>query len=45
MVSPCLQEMRYPLILTNAEKEVARKVVLTFKQTVCGFDLLRSEVN
>ncbi|EOD15631.1 hypothetical protein EMIHUDRAFT_427613 [Emiliania huxleyi CCMP1516] len=37
------KELRYPLILNNDEKEIARKVVLAFGQTLCGFDLLRSE--
>ena len=36
------KEQRYPLILTGIEKEIARKVVLAFGQTICGFDLLRS---
>ena len=36
------REVRYPVILTAAEKEIARKVVLAFGQTLCGFDLLRS---
>ena len=36
------REVRYPVILTGAEKEIARKVVLAFGQTLCGFDLLRS---
>lgn len=36
------KEIRYPVILTNAEKLIARKVCLAFKQTVCGFDLLRA---
>lgn len=35
------KEVRYPVILSNAEKLIARKVCLAFKQTVCGFDLLR----
>ena len=37
------KELRYPLILNNDEKEIARKVVLAFGQTLCGLDLLRSE--
>lgn len=36
------KEVRYPVILTNSEKLIARKVCLAFKQTVCGFDLLRA---
>ncbi|XP_022658520.1 inositol hexakisphosphate and diphosphoinositol-pentakisphosphate kinase 2-like isoform X2 [Varroa destructor] len=36
------KEVRYPVILTNDEKLIARKVCLAFKQTVCGFDLLRA---
>ncbi|XP_071505816.1 inositol hexakisphosphate and diphosphoinositol-pentakisphosphate kinase 2-like [Diadema antillarum] len=36
------KEVRYPVILTNHEKMIARKVCLAFKQTVCGFDLLRA---
>lgn len=36
------KEIRYPVILTNAEKLIARQVCLAFKQTVCGFDLLRA---
>ena len=35
------KEIRYPVILTNIEKLIARKVCLAFNQTVCGFDLLR----
>jgi hypothetical protein len=34
-------EVRYPVILSPAEKEIARKIVTAFKQTVCGFDILR----
>lgn len=36
------KEIRYPVILTNEEKLIARQVCLAFKQTVCGFDLLRA---
>ncbi|XP_062700969.1 inositol hexakisphosphate and diphosphoinositol-pentakisphosphate kinase 2-like isoform X13 [Aedes albopictus] len=36
------KEVRYPVILSNAEKLISRKVCLAFKQTVCGFDLLRA---
>jgi len=35
------KEMRFPVILTLREKEIARRIVLVFKQHVCGFDLLR----
>ena len=35
------KEVRYPVILSNKEKLIARKVCLAFKQMVCGFDLLR----
>mmetsp|Transcript_15097 Transcript_15097/g.14496 ORF Transcript_15097/g.14496 Transcript_15097/m.14496 type:complete len:1181 (+) Transcript_15097:105-3647(+) len=36
-------EVRYPVILTPIEKEIAYKVVMTFKQTVCGFDIMRAK--
>ncbi|KAH9247348.1 hypothetical protein BASA81_015065 [Batrachochytrium salamandrivorans] len=36
-------EIRYPVMLTSTEKEMARKVVLGFQQNVCGFDMLRSQ--
>ena len=36
------KEVRYPVLLNTAEKEIARRVTLAFGQTGCGFDLLRS---
>ncbi|KAL1512849.1 hypothetical protein ABEB36_002365 [Hypothenemus hampei] len=36
------KEIRYPVILSNDEKLISRKVCLAFKQAVCGFDLLRA---
>ncbi|XP_063706577.1 inositol hexakisphosphate and diphosphoinositol-pentakisphosphate kinase isoform X3 [Culicoides brevitarsis] len=36
------KEIRYPVILSNQEKMISRKVCLAFQQTVCGFDLLRA---
>ncbi|XP_076356435.1 inositol hexakisphosphate and diphosphoinositol-pentakisphosphate kinase-like isoform X7 [Tachypleus tridentatus] len=36
------KEVRYPVILGNTEKLIARKICLAFKQTVCGFDFLRT---
>ena len=36
------KEMRYPVILSSSEKTIARKVVRAFGQTMCGFDILRS---
>ena len=35
------KEVRFPVILTFREKEIARRIVLGFKQFVCGFDILR----
>jgi hypothetical protein len=35
------KEVRFPVILTFREKEIARRIVLVFKQIVCGFDILR----
>ncbi|XP_061414635.1 inositol hexakisphosphate and diphosphoinositol-pentakisphosphate kinase 2-like isoform X5 [Lethenteron reissneri] len=39
------KEVRYPVILNAREKLIARKVCMAFKQTVCGFDLLRANGN
>jgi inositol hexakisphosphate/diphosphoinositol-pentakisphosphate kinase len=36
------KEIRYPIILNKVEKLIARNVCLAFRQTVCGFDLLRA---
>ncbi|XP_037050374.1 inositol hexakisphosphate and diphosphoinositol-pentakisphosphate kinase isoform X3 [Bradysia coprophila] len=36
------KEIRYPVILSNHEKMISRKVCMAFQQTVCGFDLLRA---
>jgi len=36
------KEVRYPVVLTPKEKEMARRVCLAFGQWVCGFDLLRT---
>ncbi|KAL1920945.1 uncharacterized protein VTP21DRAFT_11580 [Calcarisporiella thermophila] len=35
------KELRYVTELTSFEREIARKVCLAFRQTICGFDLLR----
>ncbi|VDP21039.1 unnamed protein product [Soboliphyme baturini] len=37
------KEVRYPVILSSKEKHIARKIVCAFRQTVCGFDLLRAD--
>ena len=39
------KEIRYPVLLSAKEKHIARKVCLAFKQTICGFDLLRANGN
>eukprot|EP00850_Spirogloea_muscicola_P022875 SM000316S12290 [mRNA] locus=s316:84377:92935:+ [translate_table: standard] len=37
------KEIRYPVLLTPTEKEMAREVCVAFGQAVCGFDLLRCQ--
>ncbi|XP_016497433.2 inositol hexakisphosphate and diphosphoinositol-pentakisphosphate kinase VIP2-like isoform X1 [Nicotiana tabacum] len=37
------KEVRYPVLLTPTEKQMAREVCIAFRQAVCGFDLLRSD--
>eukprot|EP00249_Psilotum_nudum_P017504 c26356_g1_i1 orf=1564-3798(-) len=37
------KEVRYPVLLTPGEKQMAREVCVAFGQAVCGFDLLRSQ--
>ena len=39
------KEIRYPINLTPIEKEIAKKIVLKFKQNICGFDILRCQGN
>ena len=39
------KEVRYPINLTQKEKEIARKIVINFKQNICGFDILRCQGN
>lgn len=36
------KELRYPVILSWIEKDIAFKIYHAFKQTVCGFDILRA---
>lgn len=43
MRNPDGKEVRYPVLLTPMEKQMARDVCSAFKQMVCGFDLLRSD--
>ena len=37
------KEIRYPVRLTTAEREITERLVKTFNQVVCGFDILRSD--
>ncbi len=39
--SPARLQVRFPVLLSPQEKEIARMVCLAFGQKVCGFDLLR----
>ena len=39
------KEKRFPVILSAHEKLIARQVCNAFKQTICGFDLLRDGGN
>ena len=39
------KEIRYPINLTQKEKEIARKIVMKFKQNICEFDILRYDGN
>lgn len=43
MRNPDGKEVRYPVLLTPTEKQIARDVCIAFSQSVCGFDLLRCE--
>ncbi|KAF3443186.1 hypothetical protein FNV43_RR12867 [Rhamnella rubrinervis] len=43
MRNPDGKEVRYPVLLTPTEKQMAREVCMAFRQSVCGFDLLRCE--
>eukprot|EP01070_Trichotokara_eunicae_P010877 Trichotokara_eunicae@DN6378_c0_g1_i1.p1 len=36
------KEVRYPVILSEVEKFMAYRIVDQFRQTVCGFDILRT---
>ncbi|OQU87660.1 hypothetical protein SORBI_3003G315166 [Sorghum bicolor] len=38
------KEVRYPVLLTPSEKQIARSICQAFRQAVCGFDLLRCDL-
>ncbi|CAM0883363.1 unnamed protein product [Alopecurus aequalis] len=38
------KEVRYPVLLTPTEKQIAWNVCQAFRQAVCGFDLLRCDL-
>uniref|UniRef100_A0A0E0JPG6 Inositol hexakisphosphate and diphosphoinositol-pentakisphosphate kinase n=1 Tax=Oryza punctata TaxID=4537 RepID=A0A0E0JPG6_ORYPU len=38
------KEVRYPVLLTPTEKQIARNICQAFRQAVCGFDLLRCDL-
>ncbi|POM63027.1 Inositol hexakisphosphate and diphosphoinositol-pentakisphosphate Kinase [Phytophthora palmivora] len=35
------KEVRYPVMLSTEEKQIAYRICRAFKQTICGFDILR----
>eukprot|EP00820_Chromera_velia_P012011 Cvel_22951.t1-p1 / transcript=Cvel_22951.t1 / gene=Cvel_22951 / organism=Chromera_velia_CCMP2878 / gene_product=Inositol hexakisphosphate and, putative / transcript_product=Inositol hexakisphosphate and, putative / location=Cvel_scaffold2311:15145-30706(+) / protein_length=1890 / sequence_SO=supercontig / SO=protein_coding / is_pseudo=false len=37
------KEVRYPVLLSSFEKSIAYKIVRTFRQFICGFDILRTK--
>ena len=37
------KEVRFPILLTPQEKDMARLVTIAFKQKICGLDILRTE--
>lgn len=37
------KEVRYPVVLTQAEKAICAFIVKAFRQNICGFDILRTD--